>query len=103
MVDIEAAARGDSPLVHEDLGTNLSVETSGTAGDPDGAFRVAIRDIPSGHAPDTGESVAGHSGLWITTANLRAHDSIPTMRIPEGKKSRVSGDGLELNCTENAG
>ncbi|HIM79241.1 MAG TPA: xanthine dehydrogenase family protein molybdopterin-binding subunit, partial [Dehalococcoidia bacterium] len=41
VIDLEAAARGDSPLVHEDLGTNLSVETSGTAGDHEGAFRDA--------------------------------------------------------------
>jgi len=30
------------------------------------------------------------------------HDSIPETLIPKGNKSRVSGDGLELNYTENA-
>ena len=32
-----------------------------------------------------------------TSANLRTHDSIPETLIPEGNKSRVSGDGLESN------
>ncbi|MEE3142018.1 MAG: xanthine dehydrogenase family protein molybdopterin-binding subunit, partial [Chloroflexota bacterium] len=39
VVDLESAVRDDSPLVHEELGTNVSVKTTGTAGDPDGSFR----------------------------------------------------------------
>ena len=38
----------------------------------------------------------GSSGLHRPlgyTANLRAHDSTPETLIPEGNKSRVSGDG----------
>ena len=31
------------------------------------------------------------------------HVSIPETLIPEGNKSRVSGDGLESNYTENSG
>ena len=40
-VDMEMAASVDSPLVHPELGTNISYEASGSAGDPDGAFRQA--------------------------------------------------------------
>ena len=31
----------DSPVIHEELGTNLCYEDSGTAGDPDKAFEEA--------------------------------------------------------------
>ena len=33
----------------------------------------------------------------VSSVNLRTHDSIPETLIPEGNKSRVSGDGLESN------
>ena len=81
VVDIEAATRGDSPLVHEDLGTNLSVETSGTAGDPEGAFRdasgvVSVRLAEPRLAPSPMESRAvvasyergtGNMTMWLST------------------------------------
>jgi len=38
-----------------------------------------------------------------TSANFSAQYRIPETLIPEGSKSRVSGDGLESNYTENAG
>ena len=41
VVDLEEAAGDSSPLVHEDLGTNLCVDSSGRSGDPDAAFREA--------------------------------------------------------------
>ena len=34
VMDLEKAVEGGSPLVHEDLGTNLCVEFSGRAGIP---------------------------------------------------------------------
>ena len=37
------------------------------------------------------------------SANFRTHDSTPETLMPEGNKSRVSGVGVELNYTENAG
>ena len=40
-VDLEEATRGGSPLVYDDMGTNLSVDASGRRGDPDAAFREA--------------------------------------------------------------
>ncbi len=42
-----------------------------------------------------------HLGHSPGPANLCAHDSIPETLMPEGNKSRVSGDGLELNYTGN--
>ena len=33
----------------------------------------------------------------LSSANFRTHVSIPETLIPEGNKSRVSGDGLESN------
>ena len=41
VVDMEKAAEADSPLVHDDLGTNVAVEASRTVGDPDRAFQEA--------------------------------------------------------------
>ena len=41
VVDMEKAAEADSPLVYDDLGTNICVEASRTVGDPDRAFQEA--------------------------------------------------------------
>ena len=41
-------------------------------------------------------------GRLYTSANFRTHDSTPETLMPEGNKSRVSGDGVESNYTENA-
>ena len=41
VVDLEKAADPTSPPVHEELGTNLCVQSTGRAGDPDEAFREA--------------------------------------------------------------
>ena len=41
VVDPESALEEGSPLVHEELGTNLVLSGSGSAGDPDAAFREA--------------------------------------------------------------
>ena len=41
VVDLEAAAKETSPLVHEEMGTNICVSSWGKSGDPDGAFRDA--------------------------------------------------------------
>jgi|GEM_PF-5230419 hypothetical protein len=37
-----------------------------------------------------------------TSDNLRTHDSILETLMPEGNKSRVSGDRVEPNYPENA-
>ena len=41
VVDCERAIQPDAPVIHEDLGTNLCVNSSRTVGDPDGAFAQA--------------------------------------------------------------
>ena len=41
VVDCERALEPGAPLVHEEMGTNLCVNSSRTAGDPDGAFAQA--------------------------------------------------------------
>ena len=38
-----------------------------------------------------------HLGHSPGPANFRTHDSTPETLMPEGNKSRVSGDGLESN------
>jgi len=41
VTDLEAAVRPDSPLVHEDMGTNVCAEYTQRVGDPDAAFARA--------------------------------------------------------------
>ncbi|RUA20062.1 MAG: xanthine dehydrogenase family protein molybdopterin-binding subunit [Chloroflexi bacterium] len=41
VVDVEAALEDESPLVHEELGTNLCVHSAKSAGDPNRAFKDA--------------------------------------------------------------
>ena len=43
------------------------------------------------------QETRGFLANWATPANLRVHDSIPETLMPEGNKSRISGDGLESN------
>ena len=45
VVGIEEAEREGSPLVHEDLGTNVCFHVPGEAGDIDGAFREADGEV----------------------------------------------------------
>ena len=82
-VDMERAAEKDSPLVHEELGTNLCYAASGKAGDPDLAFREADgvvserlaqpRLIPNAIEPRATvasyERGTGNITLWVTTQN----------------------------------
>ena len=108
VIDIEAAARGDSPLVHEDLGTNLSVETSGTAGDPEGAFRdasgvVSVRLAEPRLAPSPMESRAvvasyergtGNMTMWLSTQTPHLERSFVSqiLGFPENKLRILSRD-----------
>jgi CO/xanthine dehydrogenase Mo-binding subunit len=80
-MDLEKAVEGGAPLVHEDLGTNLCVECSGRAGDPDRAFReadgvVSARLVQPRLIPNPLEPRAvvasyargtGHLTLWLST------------------------------------
>jgi len=108
VVDIEAAARGDSPLVHEDLGTNLSVETSGVAGDPKKAFEdasgvVSVRLAEPRLAPSPMESRAvvasyergtGNMTMWLSTQTPHLERSFVSqvLGFPENKLRILSRD-----------
>ncbi len=108
VIDIEAAAWSDSPLVHEDLGTNLSVETSGTAGDPEGAFRdasgvVSVRLAEPRLAPSPMESIAvvasyergtGNMTMWLSTQTPHLERSFVSqiLGFPENKLRILSRD-----------
>ena len=81
VVDLERALDAGSPLVHEDMGANLCVNSSRTVGDPDGAFAVAdgilnLRVVEPRLVPNAMEPRAvtasyerglGEITLWIST------------------------------------
>ena len=81
VVDMEKAAEADSPLVYDDLGTNICVEASRTVGDPDRAFQEADgvvsvhvsqpRLIPNPMEPRTViasyERGTGRMTMWLST------------------------------------
>ena len=101
VVDLEGAAKQGSPLVHEDLGTNLCVASSGQAGDPDEAFRQADgvvsarfeeprvvvnpmepRAVLASYERDTGDLT-----LWDTTQahHLEREEVSQVLGLPEDK------------------
>ena len=81
VVDLERALEAGSPLVHDDMGTNLCVNSSRTAGDPDAAFAQAdgilnLRVVEPRLVPNAMEPRAvtasyerglGEITLWIST------------------------------------
>ena len=81
VVDLERALEDGSPLVHEDMGTNLCVNSSRTMGDPDGVFAQAdgilnLRVVEPRLVPNAMEPRAvtasyerglGEITLWIST------------------------------------
>ena len=81
VVDLEGALEAGAPLVHEEMGTNLCVNSSRTVGDPDGAFATAdgilnLRIVEPRLVPNAMEPRAvtasyerglGEITLWIST------------------------------------
>lgn len=108
VVDVEQALEGGSPLVHEDLGTNLSVESSGSAGEPDRAFREADGVISARFAeprliPNPMEARAvvasyergtGNMTLWLSTQTPHLERSFvaQVLGFPENKLRILSRD-----------
>ena len=108
VMDLEKAVEGGAPLVHEDLGTNLCVEFSGRAGDPDRAFReadgvvsarlVQPRLIPSPLEPRavvaSYERGTGHLTLWLSTQapHLERSAVVDVLGFPENKLRVIAGD-----------
>ena len=80
-INLERALDPDSPLVHEDMGTNLCVNSSRTVGDPDSAFAqadgilnlrvVEPRLVPNAMEPRavtaSYERGVGEITLWLST------------------------------------
>jgi len=81
VVDMEKAAESSSPLVHDELGTNICVETTRTVGDPDRAFQeadgvISLRVSQPRLIPSPMESRAvvasyergtGNMTMWLST------------------------------------
>ena len=81
VVDMEKAAEAHSPLVHDELGTNVAVEANRTVGDPDRAFQEADggisvrvsqpRLIPNPMEPRaviaSYERGTGNMTMWLST------------------------------------
>jgi len=108
VMDLEQAVEGGAPLVHEDLGTNLCVECSGMAGDPDRAFReadgvvsarlVQPRLIPNPLEPRavvaSYEQGTGHLTLWLSTQapHLERSAVVDVLGFPENKLRVIAVD-----------
>jgi carbon-monoxide dehydrogenase large subunit len=108
VMDLEKAVEGGSPLVHEDLGTNLCVEISGRAGDPDRAFReadgvVAARLVQPRLIPsplETRAVVASYERgtrnmtLWLSTQapHLERSSVVDVLGFPENKLRVIAVD-----------
>ena len=108
VMDLEKAVEEGSPLVHEDLGTNLCVEFSGRAGDPDRAFReadgvvsarlVQPRLIPSPLEPRavvaSYERGTGNMTLWLSTQapHLERSSVVDVLGFPENKLRVIAVD-----------
>ena len=43
------------------------------------------------------DAISEYEYVKLSSANFRTHGSTPETLMPEGNKSRVSGDGLESN------
>ena len=108
IVDLEKAAEPGSPLVHEDLGTNVSVLCSGTSGDPETAFReadgvVSARIEMPRLIPNPMESRAvvasyergtGNMTIWLSTQSPHLERIVvaQVLDLPENKIRILSRD-----------
>ena len=96
VVDLEAAAADGSALVHEELGTNRSVEASGTAGDPSRAFQEADGVISARFqeprlVPNPMESRAVVAGYERGTGNLTVWLSTQTPHLERSFLASILG------------
>ena len=108
VVDMEKAAEADSPLVHDDLGTNVAVEASRTVGDPDRAFQeadgvVSVRVSQPRLIPNPMEARAviasyergtGNMTMWLSTQGVHWEREIisKVVGIPEDKLRIIAID-----------
>ncbi len=80
VVDLEAAVQPDSPLVHDDMGTNVCAEYTQRVGDPDAAFATAPHVFRERLRMDRGTASSietrGVVAIWEPkTRELVIHDS----------------------------
>ncbi len=107
-VDCERALDDGAPLVHEDIGANLCVTSSRTAGDPDAAFAEADgalsfrveepRLVPNAMEPRAVTSSydrgVGELTLWLSTQapHMERRASAGVLGIAEGRIRVLSRD-----------
>ena len=107
-VDLEKSAEEGSPLVHEDLGTNLCVASSGSVGDPDGAFReadgvvsarfaeprVVVNPMEPRAVVASYDQDSGQLTLWDTTQahHLEREEVSQVLGIPEARVRVIGFD-----------
>ena len=108
VVDMERGLEDGSPLVHEDLGTNLCVTSGRTVGDPDAAFAeadgtlslrlVEPRLVPNAMEPRavtaSYERGVGEVTLWLSTQapHMERRAVAGTLGMPENRIRVLSRD-----------
>ncbi len=108
VVDMERGLEDGSPLVHEDLGTNLCVTSGRTVGDPDAAFAEADgtlslrleepRLVPNAMEPRavtaSYERGVGEVTLWLSTQapHMERRAVAGTLGMPENRIRVLSRD-----------
>ena len=118
VVDMETAADADTPVIFEEMGSNLCYEASDQAGDPDRAFAEADgvvearmeqpRLIPNPMEPRATvadyERSSGNATLWVTTQNPHIERMVVAQMLgmPENKLRVVAIDvGGGFGCKIN--
>ena len=96
VIDLEKALQEGSPLVHEDLGTNLCFETSGKGGDPDRAFNeadgvVSVRIEQPRVIPNPMEPRAVLASYERGTGNLTVWDTTQEPHDERGTLANILG------------
>ena len=108
VTDMEIAAEAGSPLVHDDLGTNVAINTSRTGGDPDRAFQEADgvaslrlsepRLVPNPMEPRaviaSYERGTGNMTMWLSTQGPHLEREIisDVLGFPEHKLRIIAID-----------
>ena len=118
VTDMETAADADTPVIFEEMGSNLCYEASDQAGDPDRAFAEADgvvearmeqpRLIPNPMEPRAAvasyERSTGNATLWVTTQNPHIERMVAAkmLGMPENKLRVVAIDvGGGFGCKIN--
>ena len=108
VVDVEKAVEASSPLVHDDLGTNICVEAVRKAGDPDRAFqkadgvvslrvvqpRLVANPIEPRAVVASYERGTGNLTLWSTTQGPHFERAVVSevLGLPEHKLRVIAVD-----------